>query len=89
MDQIISLILAKFADQALPTLMLVIALVWLHKSNNTLINALNEERRQRIDHLEKSSLDCIKDRTELHNENKELWDRFLDHVSKENSRHAS
>ena len=82
MDAVISALFVKLADQALPTLMLVAALVWVHKSNKTLINALNEERKQRIEHLEKSAIDCVKDRTDLRNENKKLWDRFLEHVQK-------
>ena len=82
MDQLLAVLFTKLGDQALPTIMLVVALVYVHKSNKTLINALNEERRQRIDHLEKSNLDCIKDRADIHNKQNELWDKFIEHLSK-------
>ncbi|MEY5026048.1 MAG: hypothetical protein RLZZ244_1576 [Verrucomicrobiota bacterium] len=83
MDQILTALFSKLADQALPTLMLVAALVWLHKSNKTLITALNKERSERLAHLEKSNLECVSDRRLLHEKHDQLWDRFIEHLAAE------
>jgi hypothetical protein len=52
---------------------LLVAVWWLTKGNETLVRALNEERRERldsltkqVDKLEKKSDDCERDRLNLH-----------------------
>jgi hypothetical protein len=53
--------------------LLLLAVWWLTKGNETLVRALNEERRERldgltkqVDKLEKRSEDCERDRLNLH-----------------------
>lgn len=66
-------LLQPFLQSSPVAALLLLAVWWLTKGNETLIRSLNQERKERIailtsqvDKLEKRSEDCEKDRMNLH-----------------------
>jgi len=61
--------------QGFPVLLLIIAIAWMQRVNNELINRLNEERKEHLNRLESEIAECSSDR-------KELWAKLLEHTQK-------
>lgn len=55
------------ATAGLPALLMAMAVWWLQKSNRELVGALNTERSERLDAMEKHIGECDFDRKELRN----------------------
>jgi hypothetical protein len=57
----------SIASAGLPALLMGIAVWWLSKSNQQLVEVLNAERTERLDVMEKHISECDTDRKELRN----------------------
>ena len=66
----------QIAAAGLPALLMAVAVWWLQKGNNQLVNELNKERSQRLDVMEKHIKECDDDR-------KVLRDMLIKHLAAE------
>lgn len=55
------------ATAGFPAMLMALAVWWLQKSNRELVDALNTERSERLDAMEKHIDECDLDRRELRN----------------------
>jgi hypothetical protein len=66
----------QIASAGLPALLMAVAVWWLIKGNNQLVNELNRERSERLDKMERHVDECDRDR-------KELRDMLIKHLASE------
>ena len=71
----------QIAAAGLPSLLMSVAVWWLQKGNNQLVQELNKERTERLDVMEKHIKECDDDRKILRNESKELRDMLIKHLA--------
>lgn len=89
--ELIKTLLTSAAGTGLGSLVLVVALIYLHKNNQNTLAALQVERDQRIKSLEQSREDCQADRKVLHGELEKLqakvediYTKWIDHLRQAN-----
>lgn len=74
---LITKLIEAAGSQGFAVLLMFAGIVYVVRGNSGLIRALNKEREERIEVLERSARECSEDRNRLHREMKELWERVF------------